>query len=398
LRPKVLSLSTVFPRPVEPQLGPFVRARLEAAAVHADIQVLAPVPLLEYGNPGRLVTPLREIPRRREEGGLVIHHPRWFYPPLMNWANAAWLAWAMDGATRRLRQEFPFALIDAHWAHPEGGAAARLARKFGVPFTVTMRGNEAEHALVSTRHRVMAKALQQAAMVIPVSESLAGLAGELGVPSERIRVIPNGLDARIFHPRPREAARGRLGMEEGCCNLLTAGHLIELKGHHRVIEAAAALRAGGLDVRVWIAGGPGRHGNFAPAIEEAASRTGMRPYTRMLGALSPQDLAEAMSACDLFCLASSREGWPNVVNEALACGTPVVATRVGAAPEILAPEGLGVLVENNQPETLAAGIRLAAARQWDRDGIARHGKSRDWAHTGAEVAAVWRECLEGTRR
>jgi glycosyltransferase involved in cell wall biosynthesis len=187
-------------------------------------------------------------------------------------------------------------------------------------------------------------------------------------------------------------------MGDGAFHLLTAGHLIELKGHHRVIEAAARLRAEGLDARVWIAGGAGRRGDYREQIVRTAERTGMGPYTRLLGELAPEDLAAAMTACDVFCLASSREGWPNVVNEALACGAPVAAARAGAVPEMLAEAGLGVIVDSNEPGALAEGLRRALASSWDRAEIARRGQARSWEQTAQEVAAVWRECLEGGRR
>lgn len=394
LRPKVLSFTTVFPRTGDEQHGLFVRARLVAAARLADIEVMAPVAVVEYGNPGRRVPPLTLIPEQRMDSGLRIHHPRWFYPPLAKPEAPWWLHQCTRTAVRAVRTLFPFELIDAHWGHPEGGAAARLARESNVPFTVTLRGNEPEHAQDAGRRRAITAALRGAARVIAVSQPLAGFATSLGVQDRRVCVIPNGVDAGVFHPRDRDAARARLGMEAGALHLLSAGHLIELKGHHRLIEAAAQLRAEGVDARVWIAGGPGRHGGFASAIHATAARTGMTPWVRFLGLLPPEEMAAAMSACDFFCLASSREGWPNAVNEALACGAPVVASRVGAVPEMLGPEGMGIIVESNAPEALAAGLRQASARQWDRAAIARHGQLRGWDQTAAEVVAAWRAAIE----
>lgn len=384
----------MFPRAGDEQHGLFVRARLAAAARLADIEVVAPVAVVEYGNPGRRVPPLAQIPEQHTDSGLRIHHPRWFYPPLANAAAPWWLHRCTRAAVRAVRSSFPFQLIDAHWGHPEGGAAARLARESGVPFTVTLRGNEPEHAQDAGRREAITAALRGAARVIAVSQPLAEFAVSLGTEDRRVRVIPNGVDAGVYHPRDRDTARARLGMEPDALHLLSAGHLIELKGHHRLTEAAAQLRAEGVDARVWIAGGPGRHGDFAGAIRLTAARADMTPWVRFLGLLPPEEMAAAMSACDFFCLASSREGWPNAVNEALACGAPVVAARVGAVPEMLAADGLGIIVESNAPEALAAGLRVARARQWDRAAIARHGQSRGWGQTAVEVVAVWREAIE----
>jgi teichuronic acid biosynthesis glycosyltransferase TuaC len=277
LRPKILSFTTVFPRAGDEQHGLFVRARLAAAARLADIEVVAPVAVAEYGNPGRRVPPLTLIPELHTGSGLRVHHPRWFYPPLVNWTAPLWLYLCTRAAVRAVRASFPFELIDAHWGHPEGGAAARLAHESGVPFTVTLRGNEPEHAGSPRRREMLSAAVRRAARVIAVSQSLAAFAVALGADERRVCVIPNGIDAGVFHPRDREMARARLGMEAGALHVLSAGHLIELKGHHRLIEAAAQLRAEGVDARVWIAGGPGRHGDFAGAIRATAARTGMTP-------------------------------------------------------------------------------------------------------------------------
>jgi teichuronic acid biosynthesis glycosyltransferase TuaC len=394
LRPRILSFTTVFPRPGDESHGLFVRARLLAAAQFADIHVLNPVPVLEYGNPAQTITPLRDVPLLRSDGPLTVHHPRWFYPPLFNAFNPIWLNLFARGPARRLHASFPFQLIDAHWGHPEGGAAFRLARALRLPFTITLRGGEIDHAHHPARRRALALAFQHAARIIAVAQPLADLAASLGANPARIRVIPNGLDAFTFHPRPRAEARALLGMDPAALHLLSAGHLTELKGHHRLVEALALLHAQGIPAHLWIAGGPGRTADFSPIIRQTAQNARLTPFVHFLGVLPPDALASAMSAADLFCLASSREGWPNVVNEALACGAPVAATRVGAVPEILSSPDFGVIVENNQPALLAAGILQALSRSWDRDAIARHGQSRDWTQTARDVTALWLESIQ----
>lgn len=390
----MLSLTTVFPRPGDESHGLFVRARLLAAAELAEIHVLNPVAVVEYGNAGRPFPPLRAIPPLRRDGPLTIHHPRWFYPPLMNAANPLWLDLCVRPAARRIRSSFSFDLIDAHWGHPEGGTAARLARAFGVPFTITFRGNEEDHARHPARRRALAAACRQASGIIAVSESLATLAVSFGAAPARVRVIPNGLDSAIFHPRPQADSRAGFGMDAPGPHLLSAGHLIELKGHHQLIQALPLLHAQGVPAHLWIAGGPGRGSDFAPALHRAAQDSGLAAFIHFLGVLPPESLACAMSASDLFCLASRREGWPNVVNEALACGSPVVAASVGAIPEMLASPDLGVIVGNNDPASLAAGVRQALSRPWDRAAIARHGQSRAWSQTAREVLTVWQESIQ----
>jgi glycosyltransferase involved in cell wall biosynthesis len=91
-----------------------------------------------------------------------------------------------------------------------------------------------------------------------------------------------------------------------------------------------------------IAGSAGREGRFEERIREVVSQLQMESKVRFLGQVAPAVLPELMSAADLLCLASSREGWPNVVHEAMGCGAPIVATDVGGVADMVPSESYGV--------------------------------------------------------
>jgi glycosyltransferase involved in cell wall biosynthesis len=99
-------------------------------------------------------------------------------------------------------------------------------------------------------------------------------------------------------------------------------------------------------------------------------------------------MAELLSAADVFCLASYTEGWPNVVNEALACGAPVVATHVGGVPSMVTSERYGFLVPPRDPNALRDALREALKRTWDRASISDWGRSRSWQQVAREVIDV----------
>jgi teichuronic acid biosynthesis glycosyltransferase TuaC len=106
-----------------------------------------------------------------------------------------------------------------------------------------------------------------------------------------------------------------------------------------------------------------------------------------------------MSAADVFCLASSTEGWPNVVNEALACGTPVVATDVGAVRQMITSGGLGAIVPSpvhDGKASIAAmteALQMALTRTWDHEGISAHGRSRSWNQVADDVLEEMRAVM-----
>jgi teichuronic acid biosynthesis glycosyltransferase TuaC len=381
---RIVSLSSEFPNPTEPGKGLFVRARLLAVAARAHLKVIAPVALLDYANPRSQLFASFRVPPQRRENGIEILHPRWIYPPKGGWVNAFLLAARLLPPIATLRAREGYAAIDAHYAHPEGIAAVLVGRALGMPVLITMRGSELRYRNQRIKRYWIGWALKRASRVIAVSEGLRQLALELGVPYARTAVIPNGIDADMFHPRDRRGAREKHKLGDDPV-ILCAGDLAELKGHHRVIRAVKTLTDRGLKASLVIAGGVGRSGRYAAAIRQQVIDCGLEDRVRFTGEVKQDALAELMSAADVFCLASSSEGWPNVVNEALACGTPVVATDVGAVRQMITSQTYGFIVPVDNPDALADALGSALTRQWDHDVISAWGRSRSWDHVANEV-------------
>jgi teichuronic acid biosynthesis glycosyltransferase TuaC len=392
---KVLSLTTLYPSPEDPGAGLFIRARLQQLGKLADICALVPVALFRYH---RSETSRHRISRQfrsswRDGTVDVIQRPWWYLPGTGPFTAICLFLWLLVPAAM-LRRRFPWDLIDAHFGHPEGIAAALLAKVFRCAFTVTLRGNEVEHGRSRARRLALQWCFGNAARVITVSESLRAFAISLGANPRRVVTIPNGVDASIFHPRERIACREKNGLDPHRRVILSAGHLIELKGHHYVIRALRTLIEEGIDAELLIAGGAGNRASFAAAIHQQIEDSGVGLRVRMLGNVEPLLLAELMSAADVFCMASSREGWPNVVHEAMSCGSPVVATRVGAIPEMICSEQFGLVLPPEDIDTLAEVLKRALLKtDWDRDAIAQWARRRSWEQVALEVAAQLRAAV-----
>lgn len=389
---RILSLTTVYPTPQEPGLGVFVRTRLQHMAAHADLKVMAPIPILNYRL--RLLHWRRVVPERRWDEAVEVICPRWIYPPRAGAWNAVFLFLQVLKPIVWTRRGFPFQIIDAHFAHPEGVAAALLSVVLGCPFTITLRGSEQLHGRHWLRRKWMGWALRRAVRVIAVSERLRKFAISLGAPPSRAVTIPNGIDAEVFRPQDRAASRAEYGIGSEERVIVSAGHLIQLKGHHRIVRALPGLVGAGMDVALLIAGGRGRAGDYEPVLRRDVAALGLENRVRFLGHLQPAALARLMSAADVVCLASSREGWPNVLHEALACGTPVVAADVGAVPEMIPSEAYGIIVAPDDVTALETGLKKALAQPWDRTAIARWGQTRSWQQVAAEVLREMGSALE----
>ena len=390
---KVLSISTVYPRPGEENLGVFIKSRLRHVSELMPVKVVSPVPVIDYAANGHRPS---SIPHGRQDGNVEVFYPRWIYPPQGGFLNSWFLAARLFPFIRNLRDRYEFDIIDSHFGHPVGVAAGLVAAALKCPYTITLRGNETMHARAAGRRRWMSWAFRRAARIITVSESLRQFAISLGVDPARARTIPNGIDSDLFYPRPYAETRARLGMPADRPVILSAGYLIERKGHHRIVRALADVRANGIPAELWIVGAPGREGQFERQLHETVRECGLGDAVHFTGAVKPETLAEYMSASDLFCLASSREGWPNVVHEAMGCGAPIVATNVGGIPDMLPSTEYGITVPPDDQPSLARALSDALRKPWDRERIAAWGRARSWKQVAAETASVLTEAA-GTR-
>jgi teichuronic acid biosynthesis glycosyltransferase TuaC len=362
-------------------------------AAGAKLTVISPVALLDYANPKNKLLASLHIPGQRLDEGLEVRHPRWVYPPYGGWLNPFFLSARLFWPALRLHRQHAYDVIDAHFAHPEGIAAAMLHSVLGVPFMITMRGSELRYRKQKIKSFWMGWALRRADRVITVSGGLRDLAIDLGVNPGRVKVIPNGINGDVFFPRDRAACRHRHAIPADDGIILCAGDLAELKGHHRVIRALKTLVDAGLPARLLVVGGVGRSGRFANTLRNLVVECGLQERVRFLGEVQQETLAELMCAGDVFCMASSSEGWPNVVNEALACGTPVVATDVGAVRQMIVCERYGSIVPLGDAHALADALTSALTHGWDRQAISDWGGSRSWRQVAAEVLEQAREIV-----
>ena len=375
----VLVFTTVFPSPQRPVHGLFVRERIRHLQRSAAIQVVAPVAWHARRIAGVAA----------DAGGLRVHHPRFFYVPrLLKCLDGLFLFLSTVWCVRRIRRDFDFDVIDAHFAYPDGFAAALLGWYFERPLTITERGTLIPLSVYRLRARAADWALRRASRVIAVATALAERVAQAGVPIGRIAVIPNGIDVERFAPRDRATARARLGLPPGRL-VVSVGHLSYRKGFHHVIAAVARLRRKGVEVSCAIVGGGGVEGNERPQLERLIETLDVGGAVRLVGPQAPDEVAWFLSAADVVVLASDYEGSPNVVLETMACGRPVVATRVGEVANMV-PAIAGLVVDPPcSAETLAAALEDALGRRWNEADIRALAQRRTWDDVARLVLTEW---------
>jgi glycosyltransferase involved in cell wall biosynthesis len=339
----LLFLSTAFPQPADPVRARYNLELCEALAEEHSVTVISPVRWTEAHAAQR---PLTALPR--------VHYPTFLYPPGMLQSTHAWWLWQSIRATARavVNQGAPDAII-SYWTWPDGAAAVRLARSCQAPAVLIVGGSDV--LVLSSRpahRRRVERTLVQASAVVVVSEQLRREVAALGVPPERIAVVRRGVDRGVFAPGSRSAARQRLGISNTDQILLWVGRLSFVKGPDLLLDALEQLASRG--VRPWrcviVGDGPLRAG----VMRRVRGGT-LEGRVAFIDRLDPPALADWYRAADALVVSSRSEGVPNVLYEAKACGTPVVATDVGDVAAFL-DTGNDRLVPPGDAARLAAGI------------------------------------------
>ena len=328
---RLLTFSTLFPHAARPNHGVFVENRLRhlVASGEATSLVLAPVPWFpsRAGRFGDWALHAR-APTEEIRHGLTILHPHYMVIPKVGMSIAPWLLYqAMVPQFGRLLAEgHRFDAIDAHYLYPDGVAATWLGRRFGLPVVMTARGTDVN--LIPQLHiprRLIQGAIRDASALIAVSAALKQawsswarrMKSHGAAERRRNRLVPSSSRSRC-HP-------SRLGLKGP--TLISVGGLIERKGHHRTIEAMRQLP----DFELLIVGeGPERD-----RLSGLIGAHGLAGRVCLLGPRPHQEFPDLYGAADASVLASSREGWANVLLELMACGTPVVAANVWGNPEVV---------------------------------------------------------------
>lgn len=372
---RLLVLTQQYPNPLFPGWASFNRQQLDALADLARLRVVAPVPWTELARARRPRLVSRRLPYP------VDWPPFWYLPGRRRDWQARGMLWSTWPSLRRAAAALKPQALLATWLFPDGWAGMRAARRLGLPWAVKLHGSD---LMVFRRDPqrlpYLREVLAAAPAVIAVSESLARAAGELGARWGRVFVVPNGLDAGLFRPAGREAARRELNLPAEGRLVLFVGRLAEVKGPDLALQAVARAPWARLVV---VGDGP-----MAPALRRQAAELGLADRVVWAGARPHREVPRYLAAADAVILSSRSEGSPNAVLEALGCGRPVAAFAVGGVPELVRPGREGELAAPGDPDDLARALGAVLAQDWRPEELAERVAGRGWADSAARLLAV----------
>jgi len=397
-REVVVMVATSYPRYPGDGVGSFMEPIAKGvAALGHEVHLVAP------WHPA--------ITRGKSEDGVFFHFFHYAPVPSLNvfgYASglradtelraAAWVAAPLALAAGwfkawRVATKRRATVMHGHWVIPGGVMAAMAARN--LPLVVSLHGSD---VFVAERNamigRIARRVFQRAGAVTACSDDLHQRALALGADAGSTVTVPYGVDTDRFGPDSarRAVVRQQLGLGDAPL-VFTAGRLVSKKGFEYLIDATRQLQATIPGVRVAIAG----EGDLADALR---SRADGLPVM-LLGNQSQDAIAGLVAAADIVAVPSVRDdagnvdGLPNFALEALASGTPVVASRAGGLPQAITDQENGRLVDERDVAGLADAItavwtRADRGRALGEAARSRVGRDHSWTTTAHRMVESYR--------
>jgi D-inositol-3-phosphate glycosyltransferase len=307
----------------------------------------------------------------------------------------------------RLRERIDYDLVHSnYWL--SGYLGNRAQSCWGVPHITTF------HTLGLLKNSI-GKGSHEPALRIAVEKQVAQACDHIVVGSRReqhnlrrhyhvatskIGIAPCGVDLKLFRPFDRTYARRRLGLDTGEKVVLYVGRFDPLKGISRIVEAMGLLQQH--PVRFVIAGGDGQANPEVRKLQALARRLSLDGAVRFAGRVDQQELPLYYSAADVLAVPSLYESFGIVALEALACGTPVITTPVGAMDSIISNGRNGCIVRGATPAAFARAIQalIAAgpAPASERESIRATVASYGWACAADSMLEHYRLAIAGYRK
>ncbi|UVE52096.1 glycosyltransferase (plasmid) [Haloferax larsenii] len=296
---------------------------------------------------------------------------------------------------RKRLDDYPlsFDLIHCHMSWTSGYVGARLKDELDIPYLLTVHANRDwfERQLQSDNER-LETAWSAADRLIRVNRRDRS---KLEPYNDDVVHVPNGYDTDIFERIATDEARKRLGLDDDTPVVFALGTLKPRKGFQHLMRAMTRVHESDPDARLVIGG----QGGMRDELESLASDLGIADRTDLLGYVESETLNDWMNAADVFVLPSYSESFGVVQLEAMACGTPVVATKNGGSEEVVTSEEYGLLVEGPEShDELADAVVEALHRQWDADAIESYANEFTWENVCEELADLYVDVLDESQR
>lgn len=364
LRHTVVMATTSYPRFSGDGVGSFIEPIAHGIAARGhDVHIVAPWhPLIRRpDHEGRVrfhffrYAPLKQLSlfgyATSLKADVTLRPTTYLVTPL---ALVAWWR-CLRHVVRRYRPS----IIHAHWVVPGGFLAA--ASRTNLPIVISLHGSDVFMAEANRAARQAARyAFRRASWVTACSDDLRRRALTIGAIADRTEVVPYGVDTDRFKPDPAVRARVRQaqGITDAIPVVIAAGRLVRKKGFEYLIDAIAQLKPRWPTLTVWLAGS----GDLEPELRQRVMSREVADHVTFLGGVPQDEIGSLLAAADIVIVpsvhddAGNVDGLPNILLEALASGTPVVATPAGGITTVARNDQTARIVPERNPNAIAIAI------------------------------------------
>ncbi len=371
MKKNILFFSNLYPLPWEPTRGQFNLQQTSHMEEEANISYLIPVSVFTW---------LKQVVLKRKyyDKKNYCLFPFFYIPKIGRSLHPLFMLLSMLISVKPLIWFAKHKNVLASWAYPEGVTAAILKRIFGFQLTIDCLGSDVNvHSLCPKRKKQLSVAFNQATTVATKSKALAEKVLEIS-PKANVKTIYNGVNFEKFSVAEKPSRK--------TLKLLFIGNLIKTKGVFELLVAAKKLADEKGDFELSIIGKGPEASDLASYIAE----NDLSASVKLIGAVPHEQLDQWFSKSHALILPSYREGVPNVIMEALATGTPVVATKVGGIPEVIKNKVNGILLNDYQPDSIYKGIRKLMDETWSGEDILKSVESYTWGNTSVQFLGTFK--------
>ena len=279
-------------------------------------------------------------------------------------------------------------IIHAHYTWPSGYVSMKLKEILSVPYFITAHRYDIQELPFRNSYylNTVKKILLNSNKIIAVShKNKEILTDKLDVQAEKIEMIPNGYNPKIFRPLDVNDSRDKLNLPKDKYIVFSLGQLVERKGFQDLIDGAKKLSEKRSDFIICIGG----EGPLKKQLEEKIKKNGLTNIVRLIGFVPGIDIPLWINAANFFVLPSYSEGNPTVMFEVIGCGRPFVGTSVGGIPEIINDDSLGILFSSGDINSLVASISKATDIEWDYNFIINNAKQYTWQNIAKQIMVIY---------
>ena len=380
---KVLVITNLFPNRWEPNRATFNYQQIIELSCLCNLTVIAPISWLV--KVGRFKKQRGFSSYALQGGEINAYYPTYFYTPKFMRCiyGIFYFISIFFRASLEILKNRPNVILGT-WAYPDGFAAIIIGKLFSIPVVIKVHGTDIHSVSKGCRQRITSWTLRKANKIISVSQNLSVLMQEkFSAKQEKIVVIRNGVDIDKFHPMDKATALLKLGLDNNDVkNIVFIGNLKPEKNPLILLKAYSQL-APNVRKKIklhFIGDGPIR-----TELEVLINQENLGDHVVLYGSVTHTNIPIWLNAADVLVLPSLNEGMPNVVLEALACNTPVVASNVGGIPEVIDDGVTGFLFESKNINQLSKCLSDALHHNWDKEKFKDRSKNNTWRNTAEHL-------------